>query len=109
MRPIIERAWVFAVPIRIGGGTRLKILEAMSMEVAVVSTSVGAEGVPYCPNEHLLIADRAEEFAESLITLLNEATVRHRLAANAVEFVRENYDWTRIAAEIGPMLCGISS
>lgn len=104
MRPLFETAWVFAVPIRIGGGTRLKILEAMSMEVPVVSTTVGAEGVPYERGEQILIGDSSPEFADQIIRLLNDASLRSRLTANAARFVREKYDWNRVVLAIEPML-----
>jgi glycosyltransferase involved in cell wall biosynthesis len=108
MRPLFESAWVFAVPLRIGGGTRLKILEAMAMEVPVVSTSVGAEGVPYRPGEQILIGDSPQDFADATIKLLNDSALRTRLTAKAVQFVREKYDWKRVVAGIEPMLSEIT-
>ncbi|MEI7935837.1 MAG: glycosyltransferase family 4 protein [Verrucomicrobiota bacterium] len=93
MRPLFDQAWAFVVPLRIGGGTRLKILEAMAMEVPVVSTRIGAEGVPYVDGTHLLLADAPQEFAAALIRLLSDAELRAGLAAKAAQFARQNYDW----------------
>src|SRR5262245_49218741 len=67
VRPYLERAAVCIVPIRIGGGTRLKIFEAMAMEKPVVSTSIGAEGLPVDHGSELLIADTPEEFAGAVV------------------------------------------
>ena len=96
IRPEFERAWVFVVPLRVGGGTRLKILEAMAMEVPVVSTHVGAEGVPYRSGEHLLLADDPRDFASAAIQLLQDEQRRTRIAGQAALFVRKNYNWNRL-------------
>ena len=73
VRPYLAQRAVFIVPLRIGGGTRLKIFEAMSMGKAVVSTSIGAEGLPVKNGEHLLLADDPASFAESTLRLLGDA------------------------------------
>lgn len=104
MRPQFEQAWVFVVPLRVGGGTRLKILEAMAMECAVVSTSIGAEGVPYQSGEHLQIADTPSAFARAVVDLLLDADKRRRQELAAAEFVRNNYDWTRIREMLPSLL-----
>ena len=96
IRPQFESAWVFVVPLRAGGGTRLKILEAMAMERPVVSTRVGAEGVPYKDGEHLLLADSAEEFARAAIRLLQSRELREKLVANAALFARQHYEWSTL-------------
>ena len=69
VRPYIERAAAYVVPLRIGGGTRLKIFEAMAMEKAIVSTSVGAEGLPVTDGTDLRIADTPETFAAAVVDL----------------------------------------
>ena len=98
MRPLFEQAWVCVVPLRAGGGTRLKIPEAMAMERAVVSTRIGAEGVPYRDREHLLLADEPQEFAEAVCALLTDEPLRTRLERNAASFVRENYGWDSLTS-----------
>jgi polysaccharide biosynthesis protein PslH len=104
IRPQFEAAWVFVVPLRAGGGTRLKILEAMAMERPVLSTRIGAEGVPYKDGEHLLMADSAEEFARAAIRLLKSRELRKQLAANAAQFTRQHYDWRTLTEMMGSKL-----
>jgi glycosyltransferase involved in cell wall biosynthesis len=93
VRPYVAKAKVFVVPLRIGGGTRLKILEAMAMGKAVVSTNIGAEGLELKDGEHLLLADTPEDFARKIILLLNNRELRERLEECGRRFVREKYDW----------------
>jgi glycosyltransferase involved in cell wall biosynthesis len=92
VRPLIASAWVSLVPIRVGGGTRLKILEAMALGTPVVTTSKGAEGLDAKHGEHLLIANSPEAFAEAVIRLLQEPGLRQRLADKAYQLVQERYD-----------------
>jgi glycosyltransferase involved in cell wall biosynthesis len=92
VRPLIASAWVSLVPIRVGGGTRLKILEAMALGTPVVATSKGAEGLDAKHGEHLLIADSPEAFAEAVIRLLQEPGLRRRLADRAYQLVQQRYD-----------------
>ncbi len=93
IRPCFQRASVYVVPLQSGGGTRLKILEAMSMRRAVVSTSVGAEGVEYEHGKHLLLADQPHEFAASVTQLLLNPARRTELVENAAAFVHKFYEW----------------
>jgi glycosyltransferase involved in cell wall biosynthesis len=93
IRPYFENAWVYIVPLQYGGGTRLKILEAMAMELPVVSTTVGAEGVPYVNNKHLLLADSPEDFRKAIVHLLDNQDRRQELSKAGYEFVTQNYDW----------------
>lgn len=97
VRPYIDNASVFIVPLRIGGGTRLKIYEAMAMERAVVSTSIGAEGLPVTPGKEILIADTPEEFAESVIGLLGNRETAQELGRTAATRVRNEFGWEQVA------------
>jgi glycosyltransferase involved in cell wall biosynthesis len=99
VRPFMERAAAYVVPIRVGGGTRLKIYEAMAMELPVVSTAVGAEGLPVSDGEHLLLADAPAEFADALVSVLTDDALARALAARAAGLVRERYGWEGVAAE----------
>ena len=99
VRPYLESARVFVVPLRIGGGTRLKIFEAMAMEKAIVTTSVGAEGLPVRDGEHLLIADTPDSFAEAVARLLRDPTFAAALGARAAELVRSRFGWQRAAEQ----------
>lgn len=93
IRPYLERAAVAVVPLKIGGGTRLKIYEAMAMETPVVSTSVGAEGLPLRDGDDLLIADRPNEFARAVIRLLEDEAYARTLGERAALRVRREFGW----------------
>lgn len=97
IRPFVARGQVCIVPLRIGGGTRLKIFEAMAMGKAVVSTSVGAEGLPVQHGENILLADTPDDFARSVISLLRDSNQRERVGAAARALVQEKYSWSKVA------------
>jgi sugar transferase (PEP-CTERM/EpsH1 system associated) len=99
VRPYIEEAAVYVVPIRIGGGTRLKIFEAMSMGKTVVSTSVGAEGLPLENAKNIIIADDESLFAECVIDLLKNPDKRNKIGTAARELMLENFNWDVVAEE----------
>jgi sugar transferase (PEP-CTERM/EpsH1 system associated) len=98
VRPYIARASVYVVPLRIGSGTRLKILEAMAMKKAVISTSIGCEGLNVEHGKHILIADRPQEFVDSVIQAIHDRSLRLRLGDNGRRLVESEYDW-KICAE----------
>ena len=93
VRPLIARSWSSIVPILTGGGTRLKILEAMALGTPVVTTSKGMEGLDLCPGEHILVADDPTAFAEAILALFADPTLRQRLALNAQHLIQEKYNW----------------
>ena len=95
IRPYIDEAAVMVVPIRIGSGTRLKILDAMAMGKAIVSTSVGCEGLNVNDGKDIVIADDPENFAVKTIELLKSADKRVNLEKNAIELAK-TYDWDLI-------------
>jgi glycosyltransferase involved in cell wall biosynthesis len=99
VRPLIASSWISLVPLRQGGGTRLKILEAMALGTPVVATHKGAEGLQVQDNEHLLIADTPQQFANAVIRLLQDSELRCQLSANACHLVERQYDWTTIMPE----------
>ena len=96
IRPYVDRARVFVVPLRSGSGTRLKILDAMAMSIPVVSTSIGAEGLNVRSGENILIADTPEDFSAAVLTLLQNDSLAASIRQNAFRFVRENYSWNTI-------------
>lgn len=100
VRPFIDRSQVFVAPLRHGSGTRLKILEAFAMGMAVVSTSIGAEGIPVTDGQELILANSPEEFASSVDELLGDDARRSALGNAAREFVHRNFDWKTIQAGI---------
>jgi len=107
IRPFLSQAAVCVVPLRIGGGTRLKIFEAMSMEKAIVSTTIGAEGLPVRPEEHLLIADEPAEFAKSTLALLRDVERRRSMGISARELVVRNYSWRMVAKQFADTLAEV--
>ena len=99
VRPHIATGTVYVVPLRIGGGTRLKIFEAMSMAKAVVSTTIGAEGLPVTNGRDLVIADEPARFADAAVRLMRDADARRAIEVAARRLVVERYDWSAVAAD----------
>jgi polysaccharide biosynthesis protein PslH len=97
VRPHIARGSVYIVPLRIGGGTRLKIFEAMSMAKAVVSTTVGAEGLPVTSGRDIDIADEPSRFAHAVVHLMRDTEARRGIEQAARRLVVEKYDWSAVA------------
>jgi glycosyltransferase involved in cell wall biosynthesis len=95
--PYYQDAHVAVVPLRAGGGTRLKILEAMALGRPVVSTPLGCEGLAVEDDKHLLIADDAEGFVAAVARLLTDRALAGRLTLEARALVERDYDWTGIA------------
>ncbi|MCA9131779.1 MAG: glycosyltransferase [Planctomycetales bacterium] len=100
VRPYVQRSQVYIVPLQHGSGTRLKILEAMAMGKAVVSTPLGAEGIPVRHGQHLLLADSAEQFSRSVDELLANDRQREQLGAAARKFATDHFDWTEIQSAV---------
>lgn len=100
VRTYIRRAKIFVAPIRIGGGTRLKILEAMSMQKAIVSTTVGAEGIACTRDVDIVLGDTPREFAHQVIVLLQDSRKMESLGAAARKLVLEKYDWRIIGEKL---------
>jgi glycosyltransferase involved in cell wall biosynthesis len=96
VRPWVAEAAVFVVPLRVGGGTRLKIFEALAMGKAVVSTPVGAEGLPLEPGTHFVAADTREAFVRAVVDLLRDPARRRALGAAGRRLVEERFGWPRI-------------
>lgn len=91
VRPHLAEAAVVVVPLLVGGGTRLKIYEAMAMAKAVVSTTIGAEGLPVQPGIHFLQTDEPQAMADAIVQLLQNPALRQRIGDSADRFVREHY------------------
>ena len=96
VEPYLRRATIYIVPLRMGSGTRLKVLQAMAAGCAVLSTSIGAAGLNCEARGALKIADDADEFAGALVALLSDARQRSELGARAQRAAREHYDWSAL-------------
>ncbi len=95
VRPYYQGADVFVVPLRLGGGTRLKIVEAMAMRIPVVSTTVGAEGLDISPGENILIADDPGAFAKAVVRLLSDSDLYQRIVDGG-QVLAQRYDWSEL-------------
>ena len=98
-RSYIAKASVVIVPIRIGGGTRLKIYEAMAMGKALVSTTIGAEGLPVTNGMTIVIADDRLKLVEAILSLLESRTLRENIGSRARAFVQKNISWAKVAEQ----------
>jgi glycosyltransferase involved in cell wall biosynthesis len=99
VRPYVRASSVYVVPLRVGGGTRLKVYEAMALGCPLVSTAIGVEGLPLIPGEHYLLADDATQIADALSRLLGDAPLRARLSAAARRFVEETCSYRAVARQ----------
>jgi sugar transferase (PEP-CTERM/EpsH1 system associated) len=98
--PYYRQSAVCVVPLRAGGGTRLKILEAMALGRPVVSTTIGCEGLNVIDGEHLLIADEPDQFADKTIRLLLDHWLYQRITINGRKLVEDQYDWDKVAGKL---------
>lgn len=100
IRPYVWKSSVYIVPLRMGSGTRLKVLEALSMKKPIVTTSIGCEGIDVRNDETAIIADKPKDFAEAVIKLLKEPSRSKRLTDNGFELVKKQYDWNVIGEKL---------
>lgn len=107
VRPHIADGSIYVVPLRIGGGTRLKIFEAMAMGKAVVSTTVGAEGLPVTPGHDIVIADEPVRFAQAVVHLIRDDQLRRRIQTEARRLVVNRYDWSAVAQDFEDALAKV--
>jgi polysaccharide biosynthesis protein PslH len=98
--PYYQQALLSIVPLRAGGGTRLKILESMALGRPVVSTTIGCEGLEVSHGEDILIADTPEDFAESVVQLIHDDALCQRLVQGGRQLVDMKYDWQVIASQL---------
>jgi polysaccharide biosynthesis protein PslH len=100
MRPVIAEAAVLVAPLRMGSGTRLKVVEGLAMGKAMVSTSLGCEGITVQDGQHLRIADSPEQFAAAVLHLLDDPAAAARLGANGRAMVEQYYGWDGIVRRL---------
>lgn len=108
VRPYLTRATVVVVPLRLGAGTRIKIIEALAMGKAVVSTRVGAEGLAVVPGRHLIVADTPEAFAAAVVHLAGNPAARERLGREGRALVETEYDWRVVLAPMSRAVNGLA-
>lgn len=104
VHPIIASCWVSIVPLQIGGGTRIKILEALALGTPVVSTTKGAEGLEITPGSDILIADSPTGFASAVLRLLEDPNLRQNLSQNGRRTVVKQYDWKIIGQSLNEFI-----
>lgn len=102
--PYVQRAALMVVPLRLGGGSRLKILDGLAMGKAIVSTTIGAEGLDVTHAENIWLADRPEDFAAAALRLMAESETRERLGANGRNLVEREYDWEILTGRMNTWL-----
>ena len=93
VRPVLEECSAMVVPLKSGGGTRIKIIEAMSMGIPVVSTTIGAEGLELTPGKHIIISDDADELSSETASLITDPDLRKRISQSARERVESHHTW----------------
>ena len=106
--PYFARSAVTVVPVRAGGGMRVRILEAFARAAAVVTTTVGLEGIDACHGEDVLVADSPEDFAGSVINLLRDMELQKKLSANGRRLVEKKYDWQVVLGELDRVYQGLA-
>jgi glycosyltransferase involved in cell wall biosynthesis len=109
VRPAIAGAWCTVVPLRRGGGTRLKVLESLALGTPVVSTAKGVEGLDLVAGKEVVVADSADGFANALVELMADPARRHALAAAGRQAVEARYDWKPIAARFTSLVGELST
>jgi glycosyltransferase involved in cell wall biosynthesis len=100
VRPYYREAMMAVVPLNVGGGSRLKILEAMAAGVPVVSTVVGAEGLQINHRENILISESNQGLAKAIISLMNEPDLRVQIVFGGRQLVAARYDWSRLGSTL---------
>ncbi len=104
VRPWLQETRVSVVPLRVGGGIRIRIYETMAAGIPIVSTSVGAEGLRIAPEENILMADTPEDFARQTLRMLNDEELRLGIGRAAQEMVVRNFSWDKAASDIDAVL-----
>jgi polysaccharide biosynthesis protein PslH len=91
--PYLKGASVMVVPLRAGGGMRVKILNALGQGLPIVSTSLGCEGIAVTSGVHLLVADSPDDFADSVVCLMEDDQLARKLGRNGRRLIEESYDY----------------
>ncbi len=97
--PLLRKCTCLVVPLLSGSGTRLKILEAFSFSIPIISTTIGAEGLPIKHEKNIMLADTKQDFANETIKLLRDSSLANRIASNGYHVVEKNYNWENIVSK----------
>ena len=108
VRPYLDEASVYVVPLRVGSGTRMKIFEALGMAKPVVSTTVGAEGLALTHEKEFIAADDPQDFADAVVRLLHDEARREALGQAGRALVVERYSWEQVAREFEALCEGVA-
>ena len=108
VRPEVATGQIYVVPLRVGGGTRIKIYEALAMRKCVVSTTIGAEGLPLTDGVNIVLADGENEFAKKVTELLRDDNKRNRIAEAGFRLVTEKYSWSKAAEKLHEALKAVA-
>jgi glycosyltransferase involved in cell wall biosynthesis len=109
VRPYIWKSGLYVVPLRMGGGTRLKVLEALSMKKPVITTSIGCEGINVTDGDSLLIEDDPQNFALRAVEIMNDNAVSRLISSNGYDLIRSTYDWEIITTRMDEAYQSISA
>jgi glycosyltransferase involved in cell wall biosynthesis len=108
VRPHVSACDLFIVPLRVGGGSRIKIYEAMAMNRPVVSTTIGAEGLPLDPDRHIAIGDSPAGFSNTVVSLLRDRQKRDAVSVAGYEVVTKNHHWKHVAEKLRDHCLGLA-
>ena len=100
MREVAKQCCLTVVPLRLGGGTRIKILDSLAMGLPVITTSLGSEGLVAADGEHIVISDEPHAFAESVLQVISDSLLADHLRANGRRLVEDRYDWEQILRQM---------
>lgn len=109
VRPYVWKSSVFVVPLRMGSGTRLKVIESLAMKKPVVSTTIGCEGINVEDEKSILIEDSPKEFAEGVLRLFKDQKLRSKLTSNGYEVIKNHYEWSSIGDKMLDIYDSMSS
>ena len=100
LTPLFEQSALMVVPVRVGGGMRVRILEAFARAMPVVTTTIGLEGIAARPGIEVLVEDEAEAFAQAVVKLLKDAALQEQLAENGRKLAKTQYDWQAVLGKL---------
>jgi glycosyltransferase involved in cell wall biosynthesis len=103
LAPHLEQSALMVVPVRAGGGMRVRILEAFAYAMPVVTTTIGLEGIHAKPEQDVLVADTAADFAERVIELLEDVSLQEKLSSNGRQLAEAKYDWQVVLSAMNPI------